>query len=300
VRSFIPDVPPTGVESVSLSRPSVVVGDTGFLFGNATLTAPAPPGGAVVTLTSSNPAVLSVPASVRVAQNTIGSSSFTLTLGHPTTQTVVTITASYNGSSQSATMTILLPALDQIQFANGANAVSAFGGNPAPASVLLNGPAPSGGAVVALSSSDSATASVPSSVTVPAGATSAAFTVTTSPVSTAKDVTITASWQGGAAQATVNVVPNVAPTLLSPADGSSFTSGSTIAFDWTDVPGAPLYTIQVATSSSFASPLVSEIAFSSQYSTSSLPAQQLWWRVQGIDGTGRGGVWSSPRTLTVR
>jgi hypothetical protein len=301
VRSFIPDVPPTGIGSVDLSRPSVVVGDNGFLFGNVTLSAPAPPGGAVVTLSSSNPAALAVPASTRITQDTIGSPSFTLTLGHVSVQTVVTITASYNGSSGSASMTILLPALDHMQFANGSATTSAFGGNAASATVLLNGPAPSGGAVVALSSSDPATVGVPASVTVPAGATSsAAFAVTTNPVSTAQNVTITASWQGGAVQATVNVMPNVAPTLLSPADGASFTSGTSIGFDWSDVPGATLYTIQVATSSSFTSPIVNQIAFSSAFTTSSLPTGQLWWRVQGNDGTGRGGAWSPAQSLTVR
>jgi len=196
-------------------------------------------------------------------------------------------------------MTILLPALDQITFANGATSTSAFGGNPAPATVLLNGPAPSGGAVVALSSSDPATAAVPASVTIPAGATSASFTATTQPVSTAKNVTLTATWQGTSVQATVNVVPNVAPTLLDPVDGAAFTHGTPITFDWATVNGATFYVIQIATTSSFASPLVSTNVFATQYTTSSLPAQQLWWRVEAIDGTGRPSAWSPARTLTV-
>jgi hypothetical protein len=300
VRSFIPDVPPTGVAMVQLSRPSVVVGDTGFLFGNATLTAQAPPGGAVVALTSSNPAALAVPSSVSVAANTIGSQSFNLTLGRVSVQTVVTITATYNGSSQSASITILLPALDHVQFANGANATSAFGGNPAPATVWLNGPAPSGGAVVTLSSSDPATAAVPASVTVAAGATSAPFTAGTQAVGVAKNVVVTATWQGGSTTATVNVVPNVAPALLSPGDGGSGAAGAPVTLDWADVPGATLYMIQVAASPDFAAPIVNEMAFSSQYTSSTLPAQQLWWRAQGIDGTGRTGVWSSARSLVIR
>jgi hypothetical protein len=299
VRSFIPDVAPTGVANVQLSRPSVVAGDTTMLFGNVTLTAPAPPGGAVVSLTSSNPAALAVQSSVRVAQDTIGSPSFSLTLGHVSAQTVVTITATYNGSSGSANMTIVLPALDQIHFANGSTTTSAFGGNPAPATVLLNGPAPSGGAVVTLSSSDPATAGVPASVTIPAGATSASFTASTQPVGTAKNVTLTGTWQGASVQATLNVVPNVAPTLLDPADGASFSSGTSITFDWSAVNGATFYILQIATSSSFASPLVSTNVFATQYTTSSLPAQQLWWRVEAIDGTGRTSAWSPARTLTV-
>ena len=281
VRSFTPAVPPAGVQTVQLSRPSVVVGDTGFLSGNAYLTEPAPAGGAVLTLSSSNPAALAVPSSVTVPQNTTGSAAFNLTLGRVTVQTVVTITASYNGSSASASMIILLPALDHLQFANGAGATSAFGGNPAPATAWLNGPAPSGGAVVALSSSDPATAAVPSSMTVAAGATSAPFTVSTQAVRVAENVIITATWQGASATATVNVVPNVAPMLLSPADGGGAAAGTPVTLDWSDVAGATLYMIQVAPSPDFAAPIVNEVAFSSQYTSSSLPARQLWWRSAG-------------------
>ena len=75
--------------------------------------------------------------------------------------------------------------------------------------------------------------------------------------------------------------------------------GTPITFDWSTVNGATFYVIQIAASSSFASPLVNSNIFATQYTTSSLPAQQLWWRVQGIDGTGRPGAGSPARTLTV-
>lgn len=59
--------------------------------------------------------------------------------------------------------------------------------------VTLSAPAPAGGANVALASSNGA-ASVPSSVTVPAGATSATFTVNTSIVVVATSATISATY----------------------------------------------------------------------------------------------------------
>jgi plastocyanin len=71
--------------------------------------------------------------------------------------------------------------------------------------VTLNGPAPAGGAQVALSSSNPSVASVPASVTVPAGATTVTFTVVTSVVVLSQDVTITASYNGSSRSATLTV-----------------------------------------------------------------------------------------------
>src|SRR5205085_5579026 len=61
--------------------------------------------------------------------------------------------------------------------------------------VTLNAAAPSGGTSIALSSSDSA-ATVPSTVTVAAGAKTATFTITTSAVTANVTATITASYAG--------------------------------------------------------------------------------------------------------
>jgi trimeric autotransporter adhesin len=71
--------------------------------------------------------------------------------------------------------------------------------------VTLSGPAPGGGAQVVISSSDGA-ASVPSSVIVPAGATSATFTVNTSIVFLSTSVTIAASYNGTSQTASLSVL----------------------------------------------------------------------------------------------
>ena len=60
------------------------------------------------------------------------------------------------------------------------NPSSVVGGSPSTGTVTLTGPAPAGGALVSLSSSNTSAATVPASVTVAAGATSATFAVTTS------------------------------------------------------------------------------------------------------------------------
>src|SRR4029077_8007503 len=74
------------------------------------------------------------------------------------------------------------------------NPTSVAGGNPSTGTVTLSGPAPTGGAQVALSSSNTAVATVPSSVTVPAGTTSASFTVSTIAVAASTTVAISASY----------------------------------------------------------------------------------------------------------
>ena len=97
------------------------------------------------------------------------------------------------------------------------NPTSVVGGNSSTGTVTLSGPAPSGGAQVALSSSNTTAARVPASVTVAAGATSAAFTVSSSVVSASTAVTISVSYGGVSrtASLTVKPVPPPAPTLAS-------------------------------------------------------------------------------------
>jgi hypothetical protein len=96
-----------------------------------------------------------------------------------------------------------------------------IGGNPSTGTATLTAVAPSGGLAVALSSNNAA-AWVPASVLVPAGATSATFTVTTSAATTSTPVTITAS-AGGVVQTTTLTVnpPGQSATLTVTATGRS-------------------------------------------------------------------------------
>jgi hypothetical protein len=82
-----------------------------------------------------------------------------------------------------------------------------IGGNSVTGTVTLNAAAPSGGFAVTLSSSNPGLASVPPSVTVAAGATSANFTVTTTAVNDTRSATITATGGGVSRSATLTVVP---------------------------------------------------------------------------------------------
>jgi hypothetical protein len=95
------------------------------------------------------------------------------------------------------------------------NPMSVTGGSPSTGTVTLSGPAPSGGAAVSLSGDNTTAATVPASVTVPAGASSATFTVSTSSVTTATSVNISASYAGVTKTASLTVQPQALPTLSS-------------------------------------------------------------------------------------
>jgi len=96
------------------------------------------------------------------------------------------------------------------------NPTSVTGGGPQPSigTVMLSGLAPAGGTQVTLSSS-SALASIPPSVAVPAGSTTATFTINTSAVATSTVITISASYAGASKSASLTVTPPLLPMVSS-------------------------------------------------------------------------------------
>jgi hypothetical protein len=188
---------------------------------------------------------------------------------------------------------------------------SVVGGSPAQGTVTLTGGAPSGGALVSLSSANPSVAAVPASVTVASGASSVTFGVTTSAVSANTSVSITATYNGVSRTTTLTVTPASstpppssdplpAPSLLSPAADARFSPGTSITFDWTDVSGAASYTIQIDDTETFTSPLVNQNTTASQFTTSSLPTIRMWFRVRANSSSGTSGSWSSIRRFEVK
>jgi hypothetical protein len=114
---------------------------------------------------------------------------------------------------------------------------SVNGGSPSTGTVTLSGAAPSGGAVVSLSSSASA-ATVPANVTVAAGATSATFTVTTSAVTGSTPATISASYSGTTKTASLTVNPATAVALSSVALNPASVNGGTSSTGTVTLSGA--------------------------------------------------------------
>jgi hypothetical protein len=90
-----------------------------------------------------------------------------------------------------------------------------------------------------------------------------------------------------------------APALISPANDA--TVSQPVTFDWADANAAVSYQIQIDDASSFPSPLVADATVNvSRFTTNSLPAKRLWWRVRGINSSGTGGPWSVVRRFSVQ
>ena len=291
--------PSIALTSLTLS-PTTVVGGVSSI-GTVSLSAAAPTGGAVVSL-SGNSAAASEPATVTVPAGST-STTFAITTSAVSSATAVTISGSFGGASASATLTVNPPSAATLS-ALGVSPTSVVGGASSTATITLTAAAPAGGAVVTLASS-SAAAAIPASATVVAGATSATFPVTTSTVATATAVTLTATYSGVSRTAILTVNPAAtsslpAPSLLSPAVDARFSPGQTIVFDWSDVAGAARYTIQIASQDTFSSPTVNTTVSASIYLASTLPITRMWWRVRAIDASGRPGAWSEARRFEVK
>lgn len=203
--------PPT-LASLTLNPTTVVGGNTSQ--GNVTLTSAAPSGGAVVSLTSGNTSVATVPSSVTVAAGST-SVTFTVSTVSVTANTSVTISGTYSGTTKNASLTVTPAASGPTLSSVGLNPGTVVGGNTSQGTVTLSGAAPSGGAVVTLSSGNTGVATVPASVTVAAGATSATFTVTSATVSANQSVTISGTYNGTTKNATLTVTPAASLVLSS-------------------------------------------------------------------------------------
>jgi len=94
------------ISSLTLN-PSTVVGGAQSSTGTVTLSGPAPAGGAQVILSSSNAAAATAPPSVIVPAGS-SSATFTVNTSMVLVSTSSTISASYNNTSQSATLSVLL------------------------------------------------------------------------------------------------------------------------------------------------------------------------------------------------
>ncbi|MEW5883572.1 MAG: hypothetical protein AB1725_05030 [Armatimonadota bacterium] len=185
-REFTAVVHPLTFRSLSMN-PSNVVGGTSSV-GTVTFDPPVPDGGVTINLASSHPSVASVPATLNVAGGAT-SATFPVTTFPTGVTAEVRITASFGPSSVHGTITVQTPSL----FSFVVSPRTIQGGNTTTGTVFLNGPAPAGGAVVTLQSLKPAVVQVPASVTVAAGATSASFTITSSPVQSQQSVTVRAS-----------------------------------------------------------------------------------------------------------
>src|SRR5437867_497304 len=194
---YNPPSGPTQLSSVTAS-PSIVTGGQNST-GTVSLTAPAPAGGATIAL-GSDKASATVPANVIVSAGA-SAATFPIATTPVAASVAATISASYAGITKTTTVTINPSVPSSLTLSP--STVNA--GSSSTGTVTLNGPAPAGGTVVVLSSSKPSVASVPASVTVPAGGSSATFTVATSAGAASTSVTVSATARGVTKSATLSV-----------------------------------------------------------------------------------------------
>src|SRR5262249_56890579 len=125
--------------------------------GTATVHGPAAAGGAMVTLSSGNSAVSSIPSSVTIGPGATSANFIIFTNGAITATATGPITATYNGSA-TATLTVV----PQLKVSSVAfSPATVVGGSPSTGTVTLTSAAPARGGVVSLPSGQPPGAAVP-------------------------------------------------------------------------------------------------------------------------------------------
>ncbi len=220
-------VPLPMVAAVNIS-PTSVVGGAENAIGTVMLNAPAVGTAAQrrVTLASDNTGAATVPATVTIVA---GATTATFNITSLTVPATVTanISATLNGGGSAATLTVNpLPVVTSLNL----NPTSVVGGSAdSIATVTLSAPAAGTSTQrrVTLSSNNTAVATVPGSVVVPVGATSATFTVISRVVAAGASAGITATMNSSSALATLTVNPLLVATVT--LDQSSVQGGTTNA-----------------------------------------------------------------------
>jgi hypothetical protein len=183
--------------------------------GTASLSGPAPAGGATVTLTSGDPLRAAVPSTVTVPEGST-TATFAVTAQPVDFASGLAISASYGGQTRSAWVIVMepLPSGRQLTSVTLASDV-VVGGESVQGTVTLAS-ADGGSTAVTLTSVDPSVATVPATVTVPAGAASASFTITTRPTSSSDFSEIVAEAGG--------VLRSAMLTTVAPPTGPQITS----------------------------------------------------------------------------
>jgi plastocyanin len=196
--------PPAGAPALTSisANPNQVVGGNAST-GSVALTSAAPAGGAIVSLSSGSGAV-SVPASVSIPQGA-ASTPFGITTSAVTSTTSTTLSATYGSITKTTTFTVTPAATTPALATLSVNRTTIVGGTSTVGTVTLTAAAPSGGATVALTSSQPQVAFVPANVVVPAGTTSVTFTVSTAVTKKNAVATISANYAGVTKTTTIKI-----------------------------------------------------------------------------------------------
>ncbi len=237
-------ITPASLSGLSLN-PVQVYGGSGSV-GTVTLSGSSPATGYTVTITNSNPTIASVPKTVAVPAG-FSSATFTVATSPVQASNTANFTASKAGKQFSKLLTVLPNAVIGLAI----NPASVLGGTTSTGTVTIAGPAPATGFVVSLACSGKSV-SIPSTVTVADGATTASFTISTLPVSMDDSSVIAASSGATVKSSTLTITaPRVSSLVFSPA---TVTGGSTSTGTVTLSVPAPVggYVVPISSNSSIA------------------------------------------------
>src|SRR5262249_18306045 len=152
---------------------------------------PAPAGGITVTLSQSGSPV-TLPATATIAAGQTTSAAFTIGTVIVAADTTSTLKGTLNGTTVSTTLTIKAQPITLTALSVAPASVP--GGTGATGTVTISSVAPAGGTTITLSSDKTADGvTVPATVIVPAGSTTATFPIATLPASADILATISAS-----------------------------------------------------------------------------------------------------------
>lgn len=174
------------------------------------LNEPAGPGGVAVSLTSADPAVVSAPSPVLVAEGS-DRAAFTAATFPVSASRTVNITTSLNGTSIVRTLSVRAATIATLALAPN----NLVGGGGSMATATLTGSAPPGGLTLTLTSNNPAGAAVPAIVAVAPGATTVTFPVATRVVNATTSVSIAAVASGVAKAVSLIVQPPISTVWLS-------------------------------------------------------------------------------------
>jgi len=186
--------------SIGASPNSLIGGNTFSM--TLTLTGQAPTGGRVITLSSSKPAVVALPATYTIPAGVAGVGVTTNTFAVNTNQGVV-LTATLGAVTKTVFMAVNAPSLTAISIAPS----TVQGGTNSTLILVINGIAPAGGFSITLISGAPGIVLLPGTASVAAGLTSRSLNFATTAVTSTVNVTLFATRAGIYRTATLTVTP---------------------------------------------------------------------------------------------
>jgi hypothetical protein len=184
--------------SLTVNPGSVTAGKS--TTGTVTVSSPAPVGGWLVQLTAAVPSEVTVPSSVLIPAGST-SANFTISTKVMSGNLTSGIYATDGTTRKSTTFTIYGDYIVSLSL----NPTTVVGGTTSTGTVTLATAAPAGGWTVTLRVGDATTLTVPASIVIPAGSTSADFTINSKTVTSTKSILVFATDSNSGASNTLTV-----------------------------------------------------------------------------------------------